>query len=321
MPEVERSSIKHDLHRRDFTINTLALRLDPPGFGILLDFYGGESDLRGRRIRVLHSLSFVDDPTRILRAVRLEQRLGFQIDPRTTELIGHAVPLLERVSGDRIRHEIELIFDEARPELALRRLEALGVLHMLHPELTCSDRVSTYFADLRQAAGQTLWPELASIDLELPYYALLTLPLSWEAARSVSRRVRVQRKTLDMQERVHALKPAIEDLTHPMPPSRVDSLLSSANDIVLVSLWAAAPPGPARDQIVTYAGQLRHMAPRTDGEALKARGLRPGPHFGAILRDLRAALLDGQIAGPEQEAELLERLFAEHSPLPLEEIP
>src|SRR5574341_1235439 len=299
LPEVERSGIKHDLHRRDFTINTLALRLDPSGFGTLLDFYGGESDLWERRIRVLHSLSFVDDPTRILRAVRLEQRLGFQIGPRTSELIQHALPLLERVSGDRIRHEIELILDEDRPELALCRLEALGVLRFLHPALTCDERMSAAFADLRRAAEEPVWPELAGLDLELPYYATLTLPVSWEAAHAVSRRIRVQRRTLDMLEKVHALKPALESLTHSLRPSQVDELLSGADDRVLVTLWAAAHPGPARDQIAVYASQLRHMMPQTDGAALKGRGLRPGPHFGAILRDLRSALLDGEITSPE----------------------
>src|SRR5690606_37682656 len=105
LPEVERGSIKLDLHRRDFTINTLAIRLDGAYLGQLLDFYGGMRDLERGLIRALHSLSFIDDPTRILRAVRLEQRLGFQIEPRTRELIADALPMLDRVTGDRIRHE------------------------------------------------------------------------------------------------------------------------------------------------------------------------------------------------------------------------
>jgi tRNA nucleotidyltransferase (CCA-adding enzyme) len=115
LPQVEQSSIKQDLHRRDFTINTLAIRLDPDHWGELLDFYGGEEDLHEGIIRVLHSLSFIDDPTRILRAARLESRLGFRLDPRSEELIDDALPLLRRVSGDRIRHELELIFREDKP--------------------------------------------------------------------------------------------------------------------------------------------------------------------------------------------------------------
>src|SRR5690606_10586002 len=119
---VEDSSIKLDLHRRDFTINTLALCLNPDRWGELLDFYGGLDDLEQGVIRVLHSLSFVDDPTRILRAVRYEQRFGFQIEPRTLELMLDAVELLDRVTPARIRHELERILQEEQPEKALSRL-------------------------------------------------------------------------------------------------------------------------------------------------------------------------------------------------------
>ena len=127
LPTVEDSSIKLDLHRRDFTINTLALCLDPDRWGELLDFYGGLNDLRQGVIRVLHSLSFVDDPTRILRAVRYEQRFGFTIEARTLELLLDAVELLDRVTPARIRHELERILQEERPEDALARLAELGV--------------------------------------------------------------------------------------------------------------------------------------------------------------------------------------------------
>jgi tRNA nucleotidyltransferase (CCA-adding enzyme) len=128
LPTVERGSIKLDLHRRDFSINTLAINLTPGRWGELLDFYGGERDLQEGLIRVLHTHSFVDDPTRILRAVRFEQRFGFHIEQRTAELINDAVDLLDRVTPARVRHELELIFAEGRPEQALRRLQELGVL-------------------------------------------------------------------------------------------------------------------------------------------------------------------------------------------------
>ncbi|MFN2124734.1 MAG: CBS domain-containing protein, partial [Candidatus Promineifilaceae bacterium] len=127
LPQVERGSIKLDLHRRDFTINTLASRLDGAHLGELLDFYGGQRDLERGLIRVLHSLSFVDDPTRILRAVRLEQRLGFDIEPRSLELIESSLPMLDRVTGDRIRHEIELALREADPIRVMERLAELGI--------------------------------------------------------------------------------------------------------------------------------------------------------------------------------------------------
>ena len=164
LPTVRQGSIKLDLHRRDFSINTLAIRLSPEPFGQLLDFWGGERDLKAGRIRVLHSLSFVDDPTRILRAARFEQRFAFQIEERTLGLIAPALPLLDRVSGPRIRHEIELILREPKPELTLARLHALGVLDYLSPQLTIDDWLSMAFEALRQArqnsalAGRGAYP-------------------------------------------------------------------------------------------------------------------------------------------------------------------
>ena len=152
LPTVERSSIKQDLHRRDFTINTLAVRLTPEHWGELLDFYGGRKDLEDGVIRVLHSLSFVEDPTRILRAARFEQRFGFRIEPRTEELIADARDLLDRVSAERVRHELELILAEAEPEHALGRLDDLGVLKKLHPQLACTGWFLTKAPELRADA-------------------------------------------------------------------------------------------------------------------------------------------------------------------------
>ncbi|HEC21710.1 MAG TPA: CBS domain-containing protein [Chloroflexi bacterium] len=312
LPEVERGSIKLDLHRRDFTINTLAIRLDPAAFGQLLDFYGGEADLREKRIRVLHSLSFVDDPTRILRAVRLEQRLGFHIEPRTEELIGHALPLLDRVSGDRIRHEIELILLEQAPERALCRLDRLGVLRTLHPDLRCDEWVKAAFRALRAARRAPLWPEIgAGFDPSVSYFALLTYRLSPEAQETVCARLKVRRRTREALNRLQAIRARMDELSRPLPPSQVDAILYKTGDAVLLAAWAAAPTATARDQIADYARRLRWIRPLTDGEALKARGLRPGPHFGRILDRLRAAWLDGEVTTPEEEEALLKQLLAE----------
>ncbi len=150
LPQVESSSIQQDLHRRDFTINTLAVCIDEMRFGQLLDFFGGVSDLHARTVRVLHNLSFVEDPTRILRAVRYEQRLGFAIEPRTAELIGDALELMPRVSGERVCNELFLIFGERAPQKSLHRLAELGVLRAIHPELHADDLLKARFARIRE---------------------------------------------------------------------------------------------------------------------------------------------------------------------------
>ena len=156
LPTVEQGSIKLDLHRRDFTINTLAIALTPERWGDLLDFYGGLADLQAGLVRVLHSLSFVDDPTRILRAVRYEQRFNFQIEARTEEHLLDAVPLLGRVTAARIRHELERIFQEARPEDAIMRLQELGVLIQIHPELRAGPAFARHSAALRDRIAESL---------------------------------------------------------------------------------------------------------------------------------------------------------------------
>ena len=135
LPTVERGSIKLDLHRRDFTINTLALRLD----GITTvncTITGAAWPISNAAIvRVLHSLSFVDDPTRMLRAVRYEQRYGFEIESRTRQLMDEARPMLEKLSSERVRHELDLILDEPNWFEMLTRLAELGLLKAIHPEL------------------------------------------------------------------------------------------------------------------------------------------------------------------------------------------
>ena len=150
LPTVQQSSIKLDLHRRDFTINTLALCLNPDRWGKLLDFWGGMPDLQAKLVRVLHSLSFVDDPTRILRAVRYEQRFGFHIEPRTMELLRDALDLLDRVTPTRIRHELERILEEETPEKALLRLDELGILRRIYPALKMDDACALHFVRLRE---------------------------------------------------------------------------------------------------------------------------------------------------------------------------
>ena len=157
LPTVERGSIKLDLHRRDFTINTLALRLDGNHYGELHDYWGGLNDLRQGLVRVLHSLSFVDDPTRILRAVRFEQRFDFRIDRRTLELLREAIPLLGRVSGDRIRHELNNILVEAQVSQILTRLNDLMVLREIHPSLTWDAWIQMKSAELMTAGLDPVW--------------------------------------------------------------------------------------------------------------------------------------------------------------------
>ncbi len=133
LPVVQFGSLKMDLYRRDFTINTLALALNPDEFGQLIDFFGGQRDIKEKAIRVLHNLSFVEDPTRILRAIRFEQRFGFRVGKQTASLIRHAVKigLIDRLGGQRLFHEIQHILMEEDPVPAIRRMAEFGVLGVI----------------------------------------------------------------------------------------------------------------------------------------------------------------------------------------------
>ncbi|MEW5988504.1 MAG: CBS domain-containing protein, partial [Chloroflexota bacterium] len=196
LPEVERSSIKLDLHRRDFTINTLAVRLDGAHLGDLLDFWGGRRDLEEGVVRVLHSLSFIDDPTRILRAIRLEQRLRFVIEPRTAELMTAALPMLDRASGDRVRHEIELALREAAPIPVMQRLSDLGVMAQIHPGLTWQATMAEAFGRVPTLLADPLWQGvLGGESPAFVYFALWLAPLSPTIDEAVMNRLKVRATT------------------------------------------------------------------------------------------------------------------------------
>jgi tRNA nucleotidyltransferase (CCA-adding enzyme) len=306
LPQVERSSIKQDLHRRDFTINTLAICLDPDRWGELLDFYSGEQDLQDGVIRVLHSLSFVEDPTRMLRAVRFEQRLGFHIEPRTLELMSHALDLLDRVSGDRIRHELTAIFHEARPEDALCRLRQLGILKQIYVALVCDEWLHKRYARVRAALESGEWPVPKRDGIELrtfAYLALLCCRLDATALESVITRLKVPAAPADALRQVEALKSKLPVLARRQKPSALVRMLDGADDEALFVMWAAAESKLAARQIQRYVCKLRGVRPELDGKYLKSLGIKPGPELGRILEALCDALLDGEVrTRAEQEA-------------------
>ncbi len=321
LPVVERGSIKLDLHRRDFTINTLAIRLAPEPMGELLDFYGGEQDLKDGVIRVLHSLSFVDDPTRILRAARLEQRLGFHIEPRTEELIQNASQLLERVSGDRIRHELALILAEMHPLRPLARLERLGILQRLHPDLRIGEWVRSAFYAVRYARQAPPWPSLAEFDnWVLTTFSLLTSRLPQPDLEELGRRLQFPRRYLDHLHDARTAIAALPHLSMTQPPSAVVERLEPLNEVGWLAAWAAAPTAVARDQIAAFVREWRLVKPALTGRDIgELTDLQPGPVYAEILRRLRYAWLDEDVTTPEQERALLFELargFTDESAAP-----
>ncbi len=163
VPIVESSSLKMDLYRRDFTINTLAVALDPAEFGQLIDFFSGQRDIKEKTIRVLHNLSFIEDPTRILRAIRFEQRFGFRIGKQAAGLIRNAVHmgLIQKLGGRRFLHEIKLILEEEDPVPALKRMAEFGVMPALSSAINFDKKMEELFAKLREVIS---WYRLSFLD-------------------------------------------------------------------------------------------------------------------------------------------------------------
>ena len=314
LPTVSRGSIKLDLHRRDFTINTLALRLDGRHYGELHDYWGGLADLERGLVRVLHSLSFVDDPTRMLRAVRFEQRFGFKLGVRTQQLMDEARPLLGKLSGDRVRHELDLILDEPRTVAMFSRLADLGLLKAISPSLPWDDglvdRLNTAL-NTPQPKNFGDLPEIGDLPRRRALgYLVWLLPLPLKDLRAVAKRLRfhasLKRALLEAGE-------LCADL-HNMEDAKISAWAARLDGIPLLALYAAylcAPEEKIRQLLASYLAKWRHVQPTVGGNDLRARGLAPSPRYKKILSRLRAAWLDGEIKTKEEEGALLERMLKE----------
>ncbi|HEY1013563.1 MAG TPA: hypothetical protein VGE07_12710, partial [Herpetosiphonaceae bacterium] len=295
LPEVEAASLRHDLHRRDFTVNTLALALTPARRGHLYDFYGGLRDLERKLIRVLHNLSFIDDPTRLLRAVRLAARLGFAIEPRTGELIGDAIAqgLIHRTTPARIRHELRLLLEEPGAPAALALLAETGLLAALHPALRFDQPIA---ARVESALALELPAELRR-DLLL---LLLLGPLPADERAALAERFLLPqrvRQLVAQRNRLDSLDPELRALA--LGDGGLDRLLAPFDELALRAA-ALDSGGLAAERIAAYLERLRPVAALLNGNDLRAAGLPPGPRYAELLARARAAQLDERWAGREE---------------------
>jgi tRNA nucleotidyltransferase (CCA-adding enzyme) len=306
LPEVETSAIRQDLYRRDFTINTLAVRLGPEEAPVLIDYFGGRRDLEAKTLRVLHSLSFIDDPTRVLRAVRLEQRLGFTISPETLQLVAVALSerIFDRLSGSRLREElIPLLGDPALALRGVERLGALGLLAVVHRDLAATDAVRLR---LRAAVGAFDWfglQGLAEPPVELWRLALGALLDDLPAAAVAAAADRLMLAGEDRRivvgggERRAAARQALG--RDGLAPHRISDVLAGLPGEDLLLLMAAGDDR-VRERVRRELCELRRFALAIGGADLLAAGAAPGPAVGEALRRTRRARLDGEIGAAEE---------------------
>lgn len=315
LPEVQMSALRQDLFRRDFTINTLAIRLGPDETPELIDYFGGRNDLKEKTLRVLHSLSFIDDPTRVLRAVRLELRLGFRLAAETRRLVDVALAegAFDQLSGSRLRDELILLLDD--PALALRgldRLAELGLLRVLHPRLELGEEIREHLQAARAACD---WYQIEGLSDPpvLPWRLLLmALAMSLENNRFEPAELAPLADRLLLSGEDHRLLTgfperlalAREVLQPPdLLPHRAAEALEPLSGEELLLLMAEGDE-EVRAWVRRYATELRRLELKIRGADLVAAGLPPGPRIGQALEATRRARLDGLIAEDSREAEL-----------------
>jgi tRNA nucleotidyltransferase (CCA-adding enzyme) len=300
-PVVEQSTLKLDLYRRDFTINTMAVSLNPQRFGELIDFFGAQRDIKEKRIRVLHALSFVEDPSRILRAVRFEQRYGFTLGKQTISLIHAAVRsgLLGSVSGRRISHEIRQMLGEEDPAKGLERLDDLGVLTAIHPDFRFTATVRDYFTRVRETL---LWFSMLFTHEEFRswFVYLLALVDQMKAKKIVDicRRLGITedeiRGILASQERVQEILKGFVS-ARDLKPSDVVRMLEGASLEVILFAMSKTRSSAVKELISSYVTTWRSYRPPLNGKDLLAIGFTEGKYLGETLRLIRDKGLDGEI--------------------------
>lgn len=305
LPTVSAGTIQDDLARRDFTINAMAIHLAPQRFGELIDPHNGKRDVDRGLIRVLHRESFRDDPTRIWRAIRYEQRLDFRLEERTEHLLRSDAPTMESVSGDRLRHELERILQEERPEKVLCRAEELGVLDQLVPGLEGDGWLAGRFDEARQASPD------AKPAIEL-YLALLAWRLEDGKLRQFAERLRFGGEAAKVLKDVLRLRQALRRLEAPgLQPSATCGLLDPHYTLVIMAAVLATDSQAVRQRLEAYLADLRFVAPSLDGNDLKAMGVPAGRKLGWLLRALKDARLDGKVATKEEEETLVRQWIGE----------
>ena len=317
LPVVEYSSIKMDLYRRDFTINTLAVNLNPGEFGTLLDFFGAHRDLKERRISVLHNLSFVEDPTRVFRAIRFEQRFGFRISKLTINLIQNAVKnnFFDRLSGVRLFHELELILHEENPIPAIARLAELDLLKAIHPRLWFDEGTRNM---LERVQAVLSWMDLSYLketcERWLVYFLGLVEPLTSEELKELMDRFKPPpRLTAAILEGKDAADQALLKLFRlgEADRSQIYRLLAPIGTEFLLYMMAKSRQDPSKRLISLYFTHLKHLKPELTGRDLIALGYQPGPQIKEILTRLHEARLNEVVQSRQGELELIRRTWGE----------
>jgi tRNA nucleotidyltransferase (CCA-adding enzyme) len=308
LPAVEQASIRQDLYRRDFTINAMAVSLKGEDFGRLVDYFGGEDDLERGIVRVLHSLSFIDDPTRIFRAIRYENRYGFRMDAHTLSLARACIDmgLVGELSSARLRDELVLLLSEEEIADSILRLSEIGLGSSIHPHLAADvetvaliERIDAIRA--RVAPGEQRWRlRLAALARRLPAEELfdwfLALKLKRRDAERIADAVAFAPRLLAQLEEVTEAAEAQHAIAPHDPEGAILAL-------------ATAPSGQAAAWLERYFADLRDVELEISGGDLAALGLSESPRVGEVLGELLRRKLNGELDGRGAELDAARKLI------------
>jgi tRNA nucleotidyltransferase (CCA-adding enzyme) len=295
LPDVRPGSLGDDLSRRDFTINAMAVGLNPQSYGRLIDPYNGQKDLEYRLIRILHPASFVDDSTRIWRGLRYEQRLDFRLEADTLRLLKQDIAMLDSISGDRIRYELECVLEEELPEKVFRCAAELGVLAKLSPSLKGNGWLAEKFKQSRQIYSPNHPPPTL-------YMALLTYSLTDKEKEQLTSYLSLPKPIAQTLKDTGSIRAKLKKLAdEKISPSAIYHLLAGNSPTAVTASLIASDSPAARRNIKLYLEKLRYVKPALTGNDLIKMGIPPGPRMKEILNKLLDARLDEKVRTRQDE--------------------
>ncbi len=315
LPEVAMSSIKLDLFRRDFTINTLALQITPDHFGTLIDFFAARKDIKEKAVRVLHNLSFVEDPTRVFRAIRFEQRFGFKIGKVTTDLIRNAVRMafFDRLSGKRVLTELQHILEEKNPAQAVKRMHEFDLLKVIHPSIHYNSVLDRLFKELSDVLA---WYNLSFLDEPcrqwIAHFLILIKQIKRRSAFEICQRLELPPRLrvyfttarFKANNTLHWLESQSE-----LSNSALYKALSNFELELLLYMMATTTNAKVKQGIALFLTELRNVTSEINGNDLIALNIPTGPHYKKILDAALYARLDGKIKSHEDEIAFVDQNF------------
>lgn len=316
LPKVEKSSLKEDLYRRDFTINTLAIALNPDRYGELIDYFGGRHDLEQKYIRILYNLSFIEDPTRIMRAIRFEKRYNFTIEPDTLRLGKDAISrrMLGKLSDKRIFNELVIILSEPDPLPALKRMMEIGVWPYVLPEVDL-DAVNEGL--LRRIPAVAAWFKeryhVLDIRSWLIYMGAILSFAPPESRADVVNRYPFDKQAVKAIREIERAREVIEEIKNwqEIKPSRIDGVIGEWEQESKIYLLLCVQDENMWEKIVEYIDSKEKTFLEINGNDLKALGLKPGPVYKKILDRLYLMKLDGMVSDKDDEIEMVKEWIKE----------